>query len=52
LFAIMEGNFSALRVKRIREKPKNDPPYPLVFWANLMHLVLRILKFRFLKVAS
>jgi hypothetical protein len=23
----MKGNFSALRVKRIREKPKNDPPY-------------------------
>jgi hypothetical protein len=26
LFAIMKGNFSALRDKRIREKPKNDPP--------------------------
>jgi hypothetical protein len=27
LFAIMKGNFSALGVKRIRENPKNDPPY-------------------------
>jgi phage portal protein BeeE len=27
LFAIMKGNFFALKVKRIREKPKNDPPY-------------------------
>jgi hypothetical protein len=28
LFAIKKGNFSALdvKVKRIREKPKNDPP--------------------------
>jgi adenylylsulfate kinase-like enzyme len=26
LFAIMKGNFSALTVKRIREKSKNDPP--------------------------
>jgi hypothetical protein len=23
----MEGNFSALVIKRIREKSKNDPPY-------------------------
>jgi hypothetical protein len=23
----MKGNFSALAVKRIREKSKNDPPY-------------------------
>jgi hypothetical protein len=27
LFAIMKGNFSALAVKRIREKSKNDPSY-------------------------
>jgi hypothetical protein len=26
LFAIMEGNFSALSVKRIRENSKNEPP--------------------------
>jgi hypothetical protein len=35
LFAIMEGNFSALRVKRIQEKSKNDPPYCLVLLVNL-----------------
>jgi hypothetical protein len=26
LFAIMKGDFSALAVKKIREKSKNDPP--------------------------
>jgi hypothetical protein len=26
LLAIMKGNFSAVSVKRIREKPKTDPP--------------------------
>jgi hypothetical protein len=26
MFAVMKGNFSALAVKRIREKSKNDPP--------------------------
>jgi hypothetical protein len=27
VFTIIKGNFSALAVKRIREKSKNDPPY-------------------------
>jgi hypothetical protein len=30
LFAIMKGNFSALAVKRIRVKSKNNPPYLVI----------------------
>jgi hypothetical protein len=31
----MKGNFSALGVKRIREKPKNDPPYYTARFLNI-----------------
>jgi hypothetical protein len=38
LFAIMKGNFSALAVKQIREKSKNDPPYSGSSFCSLLVL--------------
>jgi hypothetical protein len=51
LFAIIKGNFSALSVRRIRETPKNDPPYwspptclkkcACFFWAYFIRIAKR-----------